>query len=98
MTLYQKSLGDFQENYVGYAGLVIIGQSCFGAAAVMYILENGIGLFQLFQMAFIALCCTMLNVCILSLQPPKLVFNFTIFNVGVSLLFIILNAVMLYLR
>lgn len=92
MTLYQKTLGDFQENYVGYAALVIIGQSCFGGAAVMYILENGLGFLQLFQMSLILLSCTLLNVCILSQQTPKLVFNFTLFSVALSSLMILLNA------
>ncbi len=96
MTLYQKTLGDFQENYVGYAALVVIAQSCFGAAAVMYVLENGIGFLQLFQMAVLVLSCMMLNVSILSQQTPKLVFNFTMISVGLSILLIVLNAMVLY--
>lgn len=92
MTLYQKTLVDFQENYIGYAGLVIIAQSCFGGAAVMYILENGLGFVQLFQMAVILLSCTMLNVCILSQQTPKLVFKFTVLSMALSAVLILLNA------
>jgi len=96
MTLYQKTLADFQENYVGYAALVVIGQSCFGAAAVMYVLENGIGFIQLFQMLVVVLSCMMLNVSILSQQPPKLVFNFMLCSVGLSILLIAINAMLLY--
>jgi len=91
MTLYQKTLDDFQMNYVGYAPLVVIGQSCFGAAAVMYVQENGIGFIQLFQMLVVILTCMMLNVCILSQQAPKLIFNFTICSVALSILLIVLN-------
>lgn len=91
MTLYQKSLADFQENYVGYAALVVIAQSCFGAAAVMYILENGLGFFQLLQMLTVILCCMLLNVSILSQQTPKLVFNFTIVSILLSSLLIFAN-------
>lgn len=97
MTLYQKTLADFQENYVGYAALVVIGQSCFGAAAVMYVLENGIGILQLFQMAILVLTCMMLNVCILSQQTPKLVFNYTIISVALSSLLILINTLVLHL-
>lgn len=94
MTLYQKTLSDFQENFVGYAALVIIAQSCFGGAAVMFILHHGLGPWQLLQMSVVLISCTMLNVCILSQQTPKLVFNYTIFSIALSILLIGLNALL----
>jgi hypothetical protein len=91
MTLYQKTLGDFQESYVGFAALVIIGQSCLGGAAAMYILENGNSLPQMIQLAFVAITCTVVNVGILSQLSPKTVFNMTIFSVILSIIAIALN-------
>lgn len=91
MTLYQKTLGDFQQSYVGFAALVIIGQSSLGGAAAMYILENGTSLAQMIQLGFVAITCTVVNVGILAQLTPKTVFNMTIFSVILSVLAIALN-------
>lgn len=93
MTLYQKTLGDFQESYVGFAALVIIGQSCLGGAAAMYILENGTSFFQMTQLGFVVITCTLVNVGILAQLTPKTVFNMTIFSVLLSILLIALNVI-----
>lgn len=95
MTLYQKTLEDFQQSYVGYAALVIIGQSCLGAVAGMYILGNGTSLFQMIQLALIVFTCTINNVAILAQLTPKFIFNFTIFSTLLSALMILLNAFVL---
>jgi hypothetical protein len=91
MTLYQKTLGDFQQSYVGFAALVIIGQSCLGGAAAMYILENGNSLLQMIQLGFVVITCTLVNVGILAQLSPKTVFNMTIFSVLLSMLSIAMN-------
>ncbi|WP_264519804.1 hypothetical protein [Flavobacterium sp. N1994] len=91
MTLYQKTLHDFQQSYVGFAALIIIGQSCLGGAAAMYILENGNSLVQMIQLAFVAITCTVVNVGILAQLSPKTVFNMTIFSVILSVIAITLN-------
>lgn len=91
MTLYQKTLGDFQQSYVGFAALVIIGQSCLGGAAAMYILENGNSIPQMIQLGMVVITCTLVNVGILSQLTPKTVFNMTIFSVLLSLTMIALN-------
>ena len=91
MTLYQKTLGDFQKSYVGFAALVIIGQSCLGGAAAMYILENGTHLFQMIQLGLVVITCTLVNVGILAQLTPKTVFNMTIFSALLSLLMIVFN-------
>ena len=91
MTLYQKTLGDFQQSYVGFAALVIIGQSCLGGAAAMYILENGTSLLQMIQLGMVVVTCTLVNVGILAQLTPKTVFNMTIFSVVLSLLSIATN-------
>jgi hypothetical protein len=96
MTLYQKTLGDFQQSYVGFAALVIIGQSCLGGAAAMYILENGNSLAQMIQLGFVCITCTVVNVGILAQLSPKTVFNMTIFSAILSILMIILNVFVIH--
>jgi hypothetical protein len=94
MTLYQKTLGDFQQSYIGFAALVIIGQSCLGGAAAMYILENGTSLFQMIQLGFVVITCTMVNVAILAQLTPKTVFNMTIFSALLSMMMIVMNVLL----
>lgn len=95
MTLYQKALGDFQQSYVGFAALVIIGQSCLGGAAAMYILENGTSLLQMIQLGMVVITCTLVNVGILAQLTPKTVFNMTIFSALLSLTMIALNVLVI---
>jgi hypothetical protein len=95
MTLYQKTLVDFQQSYVGFAALVIIGQSCLGGVAAMYILENGNSLVQMIQLGFVVITCTLVNVGILAQLTPKTVFNMTIFSVILSMLFIAMNVLVI---
>lgn len=95
MTLYQRTLGDFQESYVGFAALVIIGQSCLGGVAAMYILENGTSLFQMIQLGFVVITCTLVNVGIIAQLTPKTVYNMTIFSVLLSILMIVMNALVI---
>ena len=95
MKLYQRTLEDFQQSYVGYAALVIIGQSCLGSAAAMYTLQNGTSLFQMIQLAFIVITCMFVNVSILSQQTAKFVFNITIFSALLSMAMIALNVLVI---
>ncbi len=91
MILYDKSLESFQKNYIGYAALIIIGQSCLGSAAAMYTLENGTSMLQMIQLGIVVSICMMVNVAILAQLTPKTVYNMTIFSVIISGLIIILN-------
>lgn len=95
MTLYQKTLEDFQQSYVGYAALVIIGQSCLGAAAAMYTLQNGTSFFQMAQLALIVITCMFVNVGILAQLSTKAIFNMTIFSVALSTIMIALNVLII---
>lgn len=95
MTLYQKTLEDFQQSYVGYAALVVIGQSCLGSVAAMYTLQNGTSLFQMILLGFTVITCMMVNVAILAQLSAKTVYNMTIFSVTLSILLIALNVLVL---
>ena len=74
------------QNYIGYSALVVIGQSCLGSAAAMYVLKNGVSLIQIIQLGLVVTTCMLVNVSILSQMTPKFVFNFTIFSVLLSIL------------
>ena len=93
MTLYQKTLQDFKAGYMGFATLAIIGQSCFGSIAVMYILQNGTSLGQMLQLAAVVIVCMILNGSILSQQKPKLVFDLLLTSILVSFCMIVLNTI-----
>lgn len=95
MTRYQKTLEDFKKGYLGFATLAIIGQSCLGSAAAMYVLENGTSLFQMTQLALVVLACMFVNGAVLSQQKPKLVFNLILTSVVNSIVMILLNTLII---
>jgi len=95
MSLYQKTLNGFQKGYLGFTTLAIIGQSCLGGAAAMYILQNGTSFFQMMQLAIVVLASSVVNGSILAQQKPKLVFNLIITSVSLSALMIILNTLII---
>ena len=95
MTRYQKTLEDFKKGYLGFATLAIIGQSCLGSAAAMYVLENGTSLFQMIQLALVVLACMFVNGAVLSQQKPKLVFNLILTSVVNSIVMILLNTLII---
>ena len=75
--------------------MVVIGQSCLGSAAAMYVLKNGVGLIQMIQLGLVVTTCMLVNVSILSQMTPKFVFNFTLFSVLLSILLIALNTLVI---
>lgn len=91
MSLYLQSLEGFKEKYLGFATLAIIGQSCLGSAAAMYILKNGTSAIQMFQLAIVVMICMSVNGAILSQQKVKVVFDLILTSVILSVFFIILN-------
>lgn len=91
MTLYKKTFENFQKEYYAYSTLAIIGQSCLGGAAAMYILQNGTSLSQMIQLALVVLASSFVNGAILAQQKHKLVFDLIIGSVLISALMIILN-------
>lgn len=95
MTVYQKTFQNFEEGYLGFTTLAIIGQSCLGGAAAMYILQNGISLLQMIQLALVVLASSFVNGAILSQQKHKLVFNLIIASVVISVLAILINTIIL---
>lgn len=68
MTLYKTYFENFDKNYFGAATLSIIGQSCLGGAAAMFVLSNGTSFVQMFQLTLIALVCMIANTSILVIK------------------------------
>ena len=95
MSLYQKTLADFNNNFIGFATLIVIGQSCLGSAAAMNVLKNGTSMIQMFQLGVIVLICMLVNTSILAQMKHKVIFNLTILSVISSITFIILNTLII---
>lgn len=95
MSLYQKTLADFNNNFIGFSTLIVIGQSCLGSAAAMNILRNGTSLIQMFQLGVIVLICMLVNCAILAQMKHKVIFNLTILSVISSVSFIIINTLII---
>lgn len=91
MTLYIKSLEEFKNSIWGYSPIFIIGQSCLGSAAAMFILMNGSSVSQMLQLFVVTLLCMGFNASVLSQQKPKTVLNLFVASVLTSLLLIVLN-------
>lgn len=91
MILYHSTFEKFNNSYIGSATMAIIGQSCLGAVAAMFILANGTGLTQMIQLAIIVFTNIIANTSILAQLRHKTVFNLIITTVFFSTLFIIIN-------
>lgn len=95
MTLYNTTFENFNKSYIGSATMAIIGQSCLGAAAAMYILTNGTSFTQMTQLAIIVFTNMIANTSILAQMSHKTVFNLMLSSVFLSVLFIIINNIAL---
>lgn len=95
MSLYQKTLADFNNNFIGFATLIVIGQSCLGSAAAMNILRNGTSILQMGQLAIIVLICMLVNTSILAQMKHKVIFNLTIISFISSIFFILMNTLII---
>lgn len=80
---------------MGSAAMAVIGQSCLGGAAAMYVLANGTSIPQMIQLAIIVLACVFANTSILAQMKHKTVFNFIILSGVLSVFFILLNSLIL---
>jgi hypothetical protein len=91
MTLYHSTFENFNNSYIGLATMAIIGQSCLGAIAAMFILANGTSPTQMIQLAIIVLTNILANTSILAQLRHKTVFNLILTTVFFSILFILIN-------
>lgn len=91
MTLYNKTFENFNKSYIGSAAMAILGQSCLGAVAAMFVLSNGTSGTQMIQLAIIVFTSMFANTSILAQMSHKTVFNLIISSVIFSALFIVIN-------
>ena len=95
MELYDKSLENFKHSYIAFSTLAVIGQSCLGSIAAMYVLSHGTSPLQMVQLAILVIICMSVNTAILAQLSPKTVFNLIITTVISSVFFIIVNTLIL---
>ncbi|WP_109302506.1 hypothetical protein [Aquimarina sp. AU474] len=93
MKIYQEYLEEYTEGIIGYTPLAIIGQSCLGSVAAMFILMNGNSALQMFQLFIVTIMCMFYNGAMLSQQKPKLSFNLLVLSVAVSVVVTIINLI-----
>ncbi|WP_430965504.1 hypothetical protein [Spongiimicrobium sp. 2-473A-2-J] len=92
MALYTSSLKAFRKDKWGYATISIIGQSCLGSIAAMFVLINGNGLIQMLQLFLVTVACMLFNAAVLSQRKSELVFKLLLASILTSTLLILLNA------
>ncbi|MCK8521161.1 hypothetical protein M0D21_06265 [Aquimarina sp. D1M17] len=91
MKIYQSYLEEYEKGIIGYSPIAIIGQSCLGSVAAMFILMNGNTVLQMVQLFIITILCMFFNGAILSQQKPRISFNLLILSTVFSILFVIVN-------
>jgi len=91
MNFYQKYLDGYKHGIIGFATLSILGQSCLGSIAAMFILMGGTSPLQMIQLFFITIFCMIYNGAVLSQQKAKLSFGILAISISLSLITITLN-------
>ncbi len=96
MSFYQKQLIDFKENYMLYASLFIIFQSCLGSIAAMFVLMNATAdAFPYFQLGLCVVVTMAFNASIMAQLSHKLVFNLLLVSVIINAILAAVNIAML---
>ncbi|WOD43715.1 hypothetical protein [Hwangdonia lutea] len=96
MNFYEKSLSNFNENYILYIPLSIIFQSCVGSIAAMYILINStISEFYLLELTICVIVSMTYNAAIMAHLKLKWTFNLLILSLIVNIILIALNVMRL---
>lgn len=95
MKQYQLLLTEYGKMPYLYATLGIIGQSCIGSIAVMFLFmnEDSARYAQMIELFFITILCMGFNGTVLSQQSHKMQLNFLIASVIVSVVCVVINLV-----
>jgi hypothetical protein len=91
MTIYQKQLSEFKQDYFAGATTGILVSSCIGSIAAMLILMNGHTVIDMIQLGLVVVVCMWYNASVLAQLKAKFVFNSLIASILVSTSFILLN-------
>jgi len=93
MNTYQNYVDSYARGYIGFNTIAVLFQSCFGSAAAMLVLKNGVSPAQMVQLFFVVILCMLFNVSVLSQQKPKIVFNLLLFNLFINTFILIANLI-----
>lgn len=91
MNFYQKYLDGYKHGLIGFATLSILGQSCLGSIAAMFILMGGTSPVQMIQLFFVTIFCMIYNGAVLSQQKAQLSFAILTLSIVASIISIVLN-------
>jgi hypothetical protein len=84
----EKHVDAFEEARFGWMSMLITIQSCLGAIACMYVLQNGADNFQLVLCAMITMTCNAINI---AQAPAKWCLGSFYLSVVVNAILVILN-------
>ncbi len=89
---YNGLLAEFKKQQIGYASIAILGQSCTGSAAVMFLLMNDMTTaVKMIFVFLITVFCMGFNAAVLAQMNAKITFNLLILSVVFSGAIIIAN-------
>lgn len=91
MTIYQKGLSDFKQNYILYIPLSIILQSIIGSIAAMFILMNSKPEFHILELTLCVTFAMAYNGIIYAQMKTQWVFNLLIATLLTHIVLIIIN-------
>ena len=93
MIFYTPLYRTFNTNFIGFATMIVLSQSCLGGVAAMSILANGTSLIQMVQLSAIVFISIITNTSILAQLKHKTIFNLSLTSVVTSILLIIINSI-----
>ena len=96
MSTYQKYVDSYARGYIGFNTIAVLFQSCFGSAAAMVVLQNGVSPSQMLQLFFVVILCMGFNAGVLSQQKPKVVFNLLLASVFINAVILITNTLFIH--
>jgi len=91
MNTYLKYQENYKHGIIGFATISILGQSCLGSIAAMFVLMGGTTPLQMVQLFFVTIFCMIYNGAVLSQQKASVSFAILTISVLTSLLCIALN-------
>ena len=91
MTIYQKQLSEFTQDFYAGATTGVLVSSCLGSIAAMLILMNGHIAIDMIQLGLVVVVCMWYNASVLAQLKAKFVFNSLITSILLSTTFILLN-------
>ena len=91
MTIYQKQLSEFTQDFYAGATTGVLVSSCLGSIAAMLILMNGHTAIDMIQLGLVVVVCMWYNASVLAQLKAKFVFNSLITSILLNTTFILLN-------